>query len=271
LKKFLIIFILLIGIVLLDGFFINSKGFKVVEESIEVASLENSFDGFKIMQISDFLIKNKNDLDNIKNIVKSINERKPDIVVFTGDLINSNNNLSDTDTNNLTNILKDIDCTLYKYAIYGDNDLKNIDVFNKVMTNSNFIIIDNESKYLFYKDIKPVKITGLKDNSDISKALYLSDELDATLNLVLTHNPDDIDLLSSDEEYVVLAGGSLKGQVRIPFFGGIIKKDGYKKYTESYYNIGNIKLYNSGGIGTNNVNFRLFNKPEINLYRLEKK
>ena len=57
-KKFLIIFILLIGIVLLDGFFINSKGFKVVEESIEVASLENSFDGFKIMQISDFLIKN---------------------------------------------------------------------------------------------------------------------------------------------------------------------------------------------------------------------
>ena len=140
-KKFLIIFILLIGIVLLDGFFINSKGFKVVEESIEVASLENSFDGFKIMQISDFLIKNKNDLDNIKNIVKSINERKPDIVVFTGDLINSNNNLSDTDINNLTNILKDIDCTLYKYAIYGDNDLKNIDVFNKVMTNSNFIII----------------------------------------------------------------------------------------------------------------------------------
>ena len=112
-KKFLIIFILLIGIVLLDGFFINSKGFKVVEESIEVASLENSFDGFKIMQISDFLIKDKNDLDNIKNIVKSINERKPDIVVFTGDLINSNNNLSDTDINNLTNILKDIDCTLY--------------------------------------------------------------------------------------------------------------------------------------------------------------
>lgn len=270
-KKFLIIFILLIGIVLLDGFFINSKGFKVVEESIEVASLENSFDGFKIMQISDFLIKNKNDLDNIKNIVKSINERKPDIVVFTGDLINSNNNLSDTDINNLTNILKDIDCTLYKYAIYGDNDLKNIDVFNKVMTNSNFIIIDNESKYLFYKDVKPVKITGLKNNSDISKALYLSDELDTTLNLVLTHNPDDIDLLSSDEEYVVLAGGSLKGQVRIPFFGGIIKKDGYKKYTESYYNIGNIKLYNSGGIGNNNVNFRLFNKPEINLYRLEKK
>ena len=42
--------------------------------------------------------------DNIKNIVKSINERKPDIVVFTGDLINSNNNLSDTDINNLTNI-----------------------------------------------------------------------------------------------------------------------------------------------------------------------
>ena len=112
----------------------------------------------------------------------------------------------------------------------------------------------------------PVILLALREGR-----MVIIDELDATLNLVLTHNPDDIDLLSSDEEYVVLAGGSLKGQVRIPFFGGIIKKDGYKKYTESYYNIGNIKLYNSGGIGTNNVNFRLFNKPEINLYRLEKK
>ena len=43
------------------------------------------------------------------------------------------------------------------------------------------------------------------------------------------------------------------------------------KDKKSYVSSRNIKLYNSCGIGTNNVNFRLFNKPEINLYRLEKK
>ena len=37
--------------------------------------------------------------------------------------------------------------------IIGDNDQKNIDLFNKIMNNSDFIILDNESAYLFYKDI----------------------------------------------------------------------------------------------------------------------
>ena len=168
------------------------------------------------------------------------------------------------------NYYNSIDINLYNKQVsiiitrFKNRLLEDIE-FNALFSNKNY---EKEVNDLALNIKNIITIVEEKTNYNIT---YLSDELDTTLNLVLTHNPDDIDLLSSDEEYVVLAGGSLKGQVRIPFFGGIIKKDGYKKYTESYYNIGNIKLYNSGGIGTNNVNFRLFNKPEINLYRLEKK
>lgn len=267
-KKVLIAMIILLSFVLIDGFFINPNGFKIIEKKIYVDNLPESFEDFKILQISDLLISNKKDISRLKNIKTKTNERKPDIIVFTGDLINSKNDLTDNDINDIIEILKSLECNLYKYSVIGDNDQKNIDLFNKIMNNSDFKILDNESTYLFYKDINPIKITGI--NTIDVKTVETNEELTPIFNLVLMHYPDYADNLSFDNA-VALSGHSLKGKIRIPFYGGIIKKDGAKKYIDDYYEIGTNKLYVSGGIGTENVKFRFNNKPEINFYRLEKK
>ena len=267
-KKVLIAMIILLSFVLIDGFFINPNGFKIIEKMIYVDNLPESFEDFKILQISDLLISNKKDISRLKNIKTKTNERKPDIIVFTGDLINSKNDLTDNDINDIIEILKSLECNLYKYSVIGDNDQKNIDLFNKIMNNSGFKILDNESTYLFYKDINPIKITGI--NTIDVKTVETNEELTPIFNLVLMHYPDYADNLSFDNA-VALSGHSLKGKIRIPFYGGIIKKDGAKKYIDDYYEIGTNKLYVSGGIGTENVKFRFNNKPEINFYRLEKK
>ena len=267
-KKVLIAMIILLSFVLIDGFFINPNGFKIIEKMIYVDNLPESFEDFKILQISDLLISNKKDINRLKNIKAKSNERKSDIIVFTGDLINSKNDLTDNDINDIIDILKSLECNLYKYSVIGDNDQKNIDLFNKIMNNSDFKILDNESTYLFYKDINPIKITGI--NTIDVKTVETNEELTPIFNLVLMHYPDYADNLSFDNA-VALSGHSLKGKIRIPFYGGIIKKDGAKKYIDDYYEIGTNKLYVSGGIGTENVKFRFNNKPEINFYRLEKK
>lgn len=267
-KKVLIAMIILLSFVLIDGFFINPNGFKIIEKKIYVDNLPESFEDFKILQISDLLISNKKDISRLKNIKTKTNERKPDIIVFTGDLINSKNDLTDNDINDIIEILKSLECNLYKYSVIGDNDQKNIDLFNKIMNNSDFKILDNESTYLFYKDINPIKITGI--NTIDVKTVETNEELTPIFNLVLMHYPDYADNLSFDNA-IALSGHSLKGKIRIPFYGGIIKKDGAKKYIDDYYEIGTNKLYVSGGIGTENVKFRFNNKPEINFYRLEKK
>lgn len=267
-KKVLIAMIILLSFVLIDGFFINPNGFKIAEKKIYVDNLPESFENFKILQISDLLISNKKDINRLKNIKAKSNERKPDIIVFTGDLINSKNDLTDNDINDIIDILKSLECNLYKYSVIGDNDQKNIDLFNKIMNNSGFKILDNESTYLFYKDINPIKITGI--NTIDVKTVETNEELTPIFNLVLMHYPDYADNLSFDNA-IALSGHSLKGKIRIPFYGGIIKKDGVKKYIDDYYEIGTNKLYVSGGIGTENVKFRFNNKPEINFYRLEKK
>ena len=70
---------------------------------------------------------------------------------------------------------------------------------------------------------------------------------------------------------LILAGHSLKGQIIIPFFGGLLKKDGANKYTSDYYKHNNTLMYVSGGIGTETISMRLFNTPEINLYTFKSK
>ena len=70
---------------------------------------------------------------------------------------------------------------------------------------------------------------------------------------------------------LILAGHSHHGQIRLPLIGAIILPDGAKKYYNGYYEFNKTKLYISNGIGTSTINFRLFNKPSFNLYRITNK
>lgn len=265
-KIFLIIFILILSLALY-GFFINPKGFKITSKTIEINTIPESFNGFKILQLTDFLIKDSKDLKNIENITEKVTDLKPDIILFTGDLIYKNNNLSEQDITKLKEILSKMECTLYKYAITGDNDNN---TSKDILTNSNFTILDNESKYIFYKDPKPIKITGLTNLENLDTSLTIEDNLDTALNLVITHYPDYFETLKNEDVDIILSGHSLNGQVVIPFYGGIIKSPLANKYIYGSYEENNTKLFISGGIGNKKINFRLFNKPEINLYNLKK-
>ena len=79
-----------------------------------------------------------------------------------------------------------------------------------------------------------------------------------------------LSILKNYDIDVIFAGHSLGGQLRLPFWGATLKKDGASVYTNDYYNENNTKLYVSYGIGTNPPHIRTFNKPSINVYRLKK-
>lgn len=269
-KKLLLIFIIALSLILIDGFLINTSGFIIKEQTVNVNNLPDSFINFKIIQISDTLIKSSDDLKRIKDIVKKVNAYKPDIIVFTGDLLDNKHKLSDSDIKTLTSYLSNLECNLYKYAIIGDNDLKNIDTYKNILNDAKFNILDNTSTLLFYKDKTPIKLSGITNTDNLSEALKISDNIDTSLNIVLTHYSDNFDNLKNEDIDLVLAGNSLHGQINIPFYGGLIKFKGSSKYVNEYYKENDKELYISSGIGTNNINFRLFNKPSIDLYILNK-
>lgn len=253
--------------------YISSKIITVKEERIINEKIPESFNGLKIIQISDIHYGTTIFKDDIANLVKLINERNPDLVIFTGDLINKDYKLHEKEKEYLIKQLKNIKSTLGKYAIYGEEDEK---YFDSIMTQSQFIILDNSYDLIYKNSNTPILIVGINtNNTDLEKSYAYFKEPTHNSNIYtisLLHKPDEIDsLIEQHNSDLILAGHSHNGQIRIPKIGGIIKKDGAKKYINEYYKINNSEIYISSGIGTNELGFRLFCRPSINFFRISSK
>ena len=125
--KIVIALVVITTLIILDGFFINSHGFKVNEIAL-YENISDKYNGLKIVQISDIYYGNNVNKDDLKKIVKNINLIKPDIVFFTGDLMYKDNK----DSTDVANILSKINTELGKYYITGDNDY-NDDTVNDIL------------------------------------------------------------------------------------------------------------------------------------------
>ena len=124
LRNFIIILILLITFTIIYGRFIE-PGFLLVNEiNIEDNTLNKSFNTLKIVHFSDILYGSTTDIETIKKTVEIINNKKPDIVIYTGDLVYSETILDEKDINEIEEELSKIDTTYGKYYVSGDNDTK---------------------------------------------------------------------------------------------------------------------------------------------------
>lgn len=249
-KVFIIFVFLLISIILIA--FFETKTLKVREYNIVDKTLPDSFNGFKVMHFGDILYGSSVDYTYLKKVVKEINEYKPDIVIYTGDLYSKENKLTKKNKEEIISLLSKIKPTLFKYAIYGDNDL---DEYEDIMHESGFIILKDNYEQLYYKGTSPIIIS----NTDIEEDLF---------NIRCIHRPDDIDKINKDNINVILSGHSLNGQIRIPFYGALVRRSGAKKYVDEEYIYDTYKIYVTSGLGTNSPYLRLFNAPSVNLYRL---
>lgn len=195
-------------------------------------------------------------------MVNKVNQLKPDIIVFTGDLVAKGINPTDKIKAEITVNLSKLKAPIGKYAIASNEDLES-DSFYDLITNSGFTLLNNEAKLIYNNDDEPIELVGI---SNINNKIELTDNY----KIALIHKPDDFDNIKNDNYNIVMAGHNHGGIIRLPFLGGLINIEGAKKYHNDYYENDNTKLYVSSGLGTSNINFRMFNQPSINLYRFYK-
>ena len=86
-SKFILILIIIFAGTYYYARYIETRGLVVREYSVINKKIPESFHGFKIVQFSDTHYGMTTFSDELKNMVNKINTLKPDIVVFTGDLI----------------------------------------------------------------------------------------------------------------------------------------------------------------------------------------
>ena len=254
----------------------TTVGLTVRENRIVDEKIPSSFNGLKIIHFTDTYYGETINMKVIKNLVKEINKRNPDIVIFTGNLIEKNYNISTKEQERLITELQGINASIDKYAIYGKYDKK--DIYKTIMSQSNFIILDNNYD-LIYNNNTPILITGLsshvKKNRNMENAFkYFKEETHNSniYTISIMSETEDLDaVISNYNPSLVLAGNSLNGEVYIPYIGGLINQKGSSKYINPYYEVNNTKIYISGGLASPTLGFRLFNNPSFNFYRLSNK
>lgn len=275
LKTLLLIIVLIISLVAYS-YFIEPKIFTYKEYPISNEKIKDQFKGFKIVHITDIHYGRNINKENLKKIVESINEQKPDIVVLTGDLIDKSANMTIEMSNEITEQLKNINAWAGKYAITGDQDLK-FDEFSNIINNSGFTKLDNTYDTIYKKGYKSMLIAGIstaKDKEDINSKLlntkeYINSfEKDGPIyKILIMHEPDYIDDITDNNFDLILAGHSLNGQINLPVKNFLLEK-GAQKYYKNHYKINNSDLYISNGLGTTNYDFRFLNTPSYNIYKI---
>lgn len=242
-------------------FFIGTKGIFIKEFKIETDKISEETSGLKILQLSDIHYGSSVNKKDLKKIVDKINLTKPDIVIFTGDLIDEDKKLEKSEKDYIIKYLSKIDATLGKYYVTGEEDKKEDE---EILNTSTFVSINENAQIIYLSDNTPILLIG-KDNS--------KDYLENTQNIIpdfkilAIHNPNSLDKILDFNFDIAISGHTHNGQINIPRIKDLFIDSKYKK---SYQKVNDTKLFINPGIGTSKINVRLFNHPTIYLYRINK-
>ena len=263
LKKFFIFLILVLILTCLYGKFVEPNILAIKEYNIQSDDIPDSFEGVKLVQFSDLHYGIGKSQYKLKNMIDKINSLNPDIVVFTGDLIDRNYTPTDEDVKLITDSLAKINANLVKS-----------EHFDNIMYDSDFKILKNNYDTVYNKTNKPILLYGL-DNVTYGtpKMDMISDkEIDnIPYKIVILHEPDYVDeFIDNYDVNLILAGHSHNGQAKLPKIRPIYLPKGAKTYYGNSYRINNSELYISNGVGNSIIDFRLFDTPSISLFRFTK-
>ena len=281
--KILLYFLILILILtsgLLYSRYVATTGLIVKEYKITNKKITDTYNGLKIVHISDIHYGGTILENDFKKIVNKINILKPDIVFFTGDIFETdlvNNSI----VKEIIKELSKIEVKIGKYAISGNHDYDHKKEFKQILDESGFINLNDTYDVIYNKNNESIIVAGVSTNSYGSLKIndkikptieYLqSEENKAIYNILLIHEPDFIDDIEYDKFDLILAGHSHNGQVRVPFVGALYTPYGAKKYYDEHYQLKDTDLYISSGLGTSLLKLRLFNRPSFNFYRISNK
>ena len=263
------ILLLLAILIFLYGRYVETNNIFVNEYEIKNDKIPNSFNNFKIAHFSDILYKNKDDLERLKDVRKKINDKKVDMIIFSGDLIKKDSNLSQKEIDKITKELTEMKAKYGKYYVTGDNDNKN-ELYDSIMQTSGFMSINNFFDMLYSEKNENMLLVGLDTKMDTSQLTNILNENKSNYKILVFHESDSFKEIKNYDINLVLSSNSLNGQINIPEIKKIFLDKNSNEYYEPYYKIKSKDFYISNGIGNDKIDYRLLNNPSINIYVLKK-
>lgn len=253
----------------------KKKYFEFNYIDIEISDLEEGFENYKIINLSDLHLGQWLNANLLKGVINMVNQEKPDLLVLTGDYVSY---LIDEFEKPLEDCLKEISPDITTLAVLGNHDhWMGAQTIKKVLKNANIKDISNDV----------VTITKNTENKEsvlhiagIDSYMLKKDRLDIVMEklpeegpaILLAHEPDFAKISSKTNRFILqISGHSHGGQVLIPGIGPILRGSKSYNYPIGLYEVGNMIQYTNKGLGTNFFWTRINCKPEITVFTLKKK
>lgn len=272
----------LIWLVVLYGFFFGWRHIVVRSATCESPLLPTSFDGYRVLQLSDIhigtFLRNRGFVDKL---VRIVNAQEPDLIVFTGDLVN----VSAEEEIPFQHILKQMRARDGVYSIMGNHDYceygddksignvtRNQNVLKYLEEKMGWRLLMNEHVRIGNGCGDEIAVIGVEnisrppfpDYGDLRKAVA---GLPAGMfKILLSHDPSHWrrGVLHETDIALTLSGHTHAGQVRIGKFSPA--RWAYNEWGGKYVENDSM-LYVSLGVG-GTVPFRLGAWPEVNVITL---
>lgn len=234
-------------------------------------NIPQSFDGFRIAQVSD--LHNAEFGKNNKKLIDKLKATNADIIVMTGDMIDSRNTKTDVAINFAKEAVKIAPC----YYVTGNHEArirKDYEVFKKGLIEAGVNVMENKACEIVAGNDK-ITLIGLNDTGfDFSTRIdyLLSDAMpdDDNYKILLAHRPEYFEMYEGVD--LVFSGHAHGGQIRLPFIGGLFAPgQGFlPEYDSGVYTDGGTTMVVSRGVGNSLFPVRVNNKPEIVVVELQK-
>ncbi|WP_235958247.1 metallophosphoesterase [Flammeovirga agarivorans] len=263
------------------GFTKGRYNFRVIRKTLGFDNLPAAFEGLKIIQISDIHIGSfPKGHESVAKAVELINSRKPDVIVFTGDLVNN----FASETEGWIDVFKNLKAKHGMYSILGNHDYgdyvqwnsreekkQNLDNVKQANRDIGFDLLLNENRVL-EKDGEKIAIVGVENwglkpfpqLGDINRANQGLENV--PFKVLLSHDPShwDAEVLNHKDMDLMLAGHThgMQFGIEIP---GIKWSPVQYKYPRwaGLYEKGKQKLYVNRGFGYHAYAGRIGMDPEI--------
>ena len=209
----------------------------------------------KIVQLSDIHLGSVSNR-YLSRIVNKTNALKPDLVLITGDLVDSSHRLDDK----AQKLLNQLEGKVY-FSTGNHERYAGLENVKQELDKTKIRILDNES--VRYKDIQVIGINDSSEEGYLKKQLANIKVDKNAFTVLMHHKPTGLSTASKANIDLMLSGHTHNGQI-VPF--NYLVKIKFKKIKGLYQN-GPCKLHVTTGTGTWGPKMRLGSKNEITVFQ----
>ena len=250
---------------------------EVNEYEIVSDRIPEAFAGFRIAQVSD--LHNKDFGEGYGQLLTLLSQINPDIIVVTGDLIDSRH----TDLDIALEFAWQAGKIARVYYVSGNHEARvpEYEDLKIGLVKAGVVILENQ-KVQITREGESITLMGIEDPSFQEDYLFgdsesvarqaienLQNESDG-YTILLSHRPELFDLYVETKMDLVFSGHAHGGQFRLPFIGGLVAPNQgfFPKYDAGQFTEENTAMIVSRGVGNSIIPIRFNNRPEIVLVTL---